>query len=619
MDSERIDRWCERGIFGLVLLILLFGPLAIGAVRWFEFIYIEAATVVIAILWLIRSWVKPTFELFWPPICWPVLAFLLYALGRYLTADIEYVARLEFLRICVYAVLFLAVLNNVQRQESIQIIIWALVILATCLSLYALVQFATKSAYVWHFQKPANYTYRGSGTFINPNHLAGFLEIALPVALAMVVLGRIGHVAKILLGYACAVMLVGIGVSLSRGGWIATTLTLLCFFIALVVHSRSRWIIILSMLLVFGASAAYIGGSLEFQNRFKKTFITGKVGDARFDYWKPAVQMWKEHPWIGIGPAHYEIRFPQFRPREVQMHPQYAHNDYLNTLADWGIIGAVIVLSFILLLYLGALKAAKFVRRKTNLGDGKSDRLALIFGCSFGVLGLLFHSVTDFNMQIPGNAIALLIVVALAMTHLRHSDSFWLQNRIAAKSLATIFLLAVVSVMSFYGVRKAQENLWLQRAQATPLLDEKLAALRRAATIEKNNPKTLNTLGELLRQASFRADDGDPRKAEEALTWFQKGIKTDPFSPYNYLGCGMSLDWLGRTKESGPYFEKALAIDPNSYYVVAYQGWHAVQLGDYPAAEKWFEKSLGLSWTDFAVDYINIVRTKLAEAKAGRS
>ena len=175
MHSERIDRWCERGILGLFLFILVFGPLATGAVRSFEFIYIQAATVLIAALWLIRSWIKPAFEIFWPPICWPVLAFLLYALNRYLTADLEYVARLEFIRVCVYALLFFAAVNNLQRQEYIQIIAWTL--LGLCGTRFCLCLIPVRDAtrpMSGIFKNHPQYVHRGSGTYINPNHLAGF-------------------------------------------------------------------------------------------------------------------------------------------------------------------------------------------------------------------------------------------------------------------------------------------------------------------------------------------------------------------------------------------------------------------------------------------------------------
>ena len=51
---------------------------------------------------------------------WLVLAFAALAVGRYLTADIEYVARLEMIQLLIYAFVFFAIVNNLYRQESVQ-------------------------------------------------------------------------------------------------------------------------------------------------------------------------------------------------------------------------------------------------------------------------------------------------------------------------------------------------------------------------------------------------------------------------------------------------------------------------------------------------------------------
>src|SRR5207244_8975711 len=97
------------------------------------------------------------------------------------------------------------------------------------ISLYALYQFTTGSERVWHFIRPAGYQGRGSGTYICPNHLAGFLEMLLPLGLAYTLTGRLGHLLRVFLGYASLVILAGIGVTLSRGGWLAAGVALLVF------------------------------------------------------------------------------------------------------------------------------------------------------------------------------------------------------------------------------------------------------------------------------------------------------------------------------------------------------------------------------------------------------
>src|SRR5437764_1505978 len=142
MNREALDRWCERGILGLVLAILVFTPLAFGgrpqppAGFFLDFLLVDTfqvaqwLTIGVICLWAVRLWLGVRPQLLWPPICWAVLAFTVYAIARYFTADIEYVARQEMIRILVYAFLFFAILNNLHRQESIHIVTLTLVFLA---------------------------------------------------------------------------------------------------------------------------------------------------------------------------------------------------------------------------------------------------------------------------------------------------------------------------------------------------------------------------------------------------------------------------------------------------------------------------------------------------------
>ncbi len=224
MNREVLDRWCERGIIGLVLAILVIGPLAAGAVRTLEFLVIQGLTMVVMALWGLRFWLNPRPQLLWPPICWAVIAFAVYAVIRYLTADIEYVARQELIRVLIYTFLFFAILNNLHRQESTQVISLTLIFLAMAISLYAIYQFLTGSSKVpslgaiieslifphknWFFNSP--YPHRGAGTYINPNHLGGFLELLAPLGLAYTLTSRLKPVAKVFLGYAALAILAGI-------------------------------------------------------------------------------------------------------------------------------------------------------------------------------------------------------------------------------------------------------------------------------------------------------------------------------------------------------------------------------------------------------------------------
>src|SRR5258708_28978012 len=149
MNRDGWGRWWERGILGLVLSILVLGPLALGAVRNLEFAIMQVLTAGVLLLWAVRLWLATRARLLWPPICWAVLAVSIYVVIRCFYSDVEYLARLQMLHVLVYAVLFIAILNNLHRQESTQIVPFTLLSLDWAISFYSTYQFLTGSNKVW--------------------------------------------------------------------------------------------------------------------------------------------------------------------------------------------------------------------------------------------------------------------------------------------------------------------------------------------------------------------------------------------------------------------------------------------------------------------------------------
>lgn len=628
MNREVFDRWCERGILALVLAILVFGPLALGAVRGLEFSIIMGLTVGVAVLWVARLWLDPHPQLLWPPICWAVLAFTIYAIARYCTADVEYIARHEVLRVLVYAVLFFAVLNNLHRQESTQLISFTLVFLAMAIAGYAAYQFLADYRYVWRI--PSLYPHRGSGTYICPNHLGGFLEMLLPLGLAYTLAGRLKPVTKIFLGYAALVILAGIAVTVSRGSWIATCLALLLFFTVMLFRRNHRLPALLLLGLLVGGGALYLPKSFFIQRRVQQLVSDkGKVNDdLRFALWAPAWRMWRENPWWGVGPAHFDVRFHAYRPEEVQLTPDRAHNDYLNTLADWGIAGAALVASAWLLLAWGVAKTWRFVARSSSDLGGKSgsNKFAFLLGASLGLVAILVHSFVDFNMHIPANAILCVTLMALLTGQLRFAtDNYWRRARVWTRSLATLVLLAAGFCLASEGWRQGSEFVWLERASSAPSFSlAQVEFLKHAFAIEPRNAQTAFALGEAFRHQSqeggeyYEGQEGmDYRKlAQQAMNWFDRGMKLNPWDSRNFAGYGWCLDWLDRSAESGPYFDQAEALDPNNYFNLNSIGLHYLQTGDFAAARPWFERSLRLQWLDnpVAENFLALANARLLEA-----
>jgi O-antigen ligase len=628
MNRDVVDRWCERGILALVLAILVFGPLALGGVRALEFSIIEILTVAAALVWGVRLWISPRPQLLWPPICWAVVAFTLYALARYKTADIEYVARHEFLRILVYAFLFFVIINNLHRQETTQILSFTLVFLGLGLSFYALYQFLTGSERVWHFVSP--YKHRASATYFCPNHLGGFLEMLLPLGLAYTLLGRVKPLTRVFLGYAALVIIAGIAVTVSRGSWVSAGLALLAFF-AVLMFQRTYRIPALILLAALLAAGTLLVPRVEFF-RFRYRQLATEEGrindDLRFALWRPAWQMWRDNPWFGVGPAHFDPRFRAYRPEIVQMTPDRVHNDYLNTLTDWGVAGVALVLSAWVLLALGLQKTWRRVRLSSAHlgGQAGSNKFAFVVGASLGLFAILVHSGIDFNMHIPANAILAVTLMALLSAHIRFAtDRYWLRAGAPVKILASLLILGGTVYLVSQSRRQAEEFVWLERAgRAPPFSADAIALLERAYKIEPMNEQTTYDLGAACQQLSREGGQvyaGMPGMdyralAQKAMTWFTRGMELNRWDSRNYSGYGWCLDWLERPDESGIYFSQAETLDPNNYFNLNQIGLHYVQTGDLAAARAWFERSLRIEPRDnqIASSYLELSNLRMLEA-----
>ena len=80
------------------------------------------------------------------------------------------------------------------------------------------------------------------------------------------------------------------------------------------------------------------------QSRIDNVTATDNIdgGASRRWLWEVAVRMWQEHLWLGVGPAQFDVRFPAYRTQFIQLNPGHVHNEYLNVLVDYGLVGALL-------------------------------------------------------------------------------------------------------------------------------------------------------------------------------------------------------------------------------------------------------------------------------------
>lgn len=627
-SRRNLDWYCERGILLLVAGLLVFAPGAFGAVDTWAWLVVQTAAALVFLLWGVRLWLRDGARLLWPPLCWIVLAFMLYALVRYLTADIEYVARQEFLQVMVFGFLFLAAINNLRGAEEISFIAGTLIAAGTLSAGYAVAQFMHGSNVVWNELSP--YAGRASGTYISPNNLSCLLALLLPLALAYLLVGKVNVVTRILLGYATVAMLAGLAVTFSRGGYIAAAAGIILLLAILLGHGNHRLKagLLLVILLAGGGFAVshYLSKNVTYMRRVQtaegNVMVIDSSADSRLQLWRVAGQMWREHPWFGVGPAHFDYRFREYRPETMQGRPDRVHNDYLNLLADWGAAGGVIVLAGVGVFIYWLRQTWPHVRREENdFGTGQSNRFAFFLGAICALAALAVHSAMDFNLHIPANALAGVILLALLTSNARYAtERFWFRPGRGVRVLASTLLGVAVIYLGWQTLRRGTETHALAEAEDTPLFSpERVAALEKAYACEPQNFTTTYEIGECLRTQC--QDSGDDRAGEQALTWFATASRLNPHDAFPYLRTGMCLDLLGRTAESEPFYAQAESRDPNGYYLIANIGWHYVQTGDFAAAREWFLRSFTLNShidNQIARSYLDICAARLADQAAGK-
>jgi hypothetical protein len=328
---------------------------------------------------------------------------------------------------------------------------------------------------------------------------------------------------------------------------------------------------------------------------------------SRFQMWAAAGKMWQEHPWWGVGPGLFDEHFREFRSEPIQQDAQHAHNDYMELLADWGSVGAMIVFGGIGIFIFGLVKSWPHVRREENdFGTGMSSRYALFLGAVSGLFALAVHSLIDFNLHVTANALVGVTILGLVASHLRFATNrYWLRARRPVQSAWTVVLAGFVAYVAIQAWRGAGEELWTKRAEGVPMSPtyamDQAALLEKARTFEPNNAHTDYLIGECYRRQSWDGGDNYADLAQTALKFYAQGIRANPYDngDYCHLRSGMCLDWLGRHAEAEPYYAAAEQLDPNGQFVTANIGWHYAQIGDYAAARQWLFRACKLSnWHD---------------------
>ena len=256
------------------------------------------------------------------------------------------------------------------------------------------------------------------GTFVNPDHFALFLIIAMAVVFAWAWWSMrrslTSHVALerrllyVILPWLLFVMLfVALAFTGSRAGFVGGLVALAAQALFLTLAERS-WGAGLLGLLALGlglASLLFFGWQRGLQ-RWLDTSAYEIAWNTRFEVYADSLELWLAAPWTGTGLGTFRQAFPWVQPPDLELTWFHAHSDVLELLVTTGVAGMVIALWG-----LGAL--ARRLWHVLEHGRRSEDRGAAL--AALGALaGALTHSAIDFGLTLPANSFVLAVVLGLA-------------------------------------------------------------------------------------------------------------------------------------------------------------------------------------------------------------
>ena len=454
----------EKAVFYLFLALLVWMPLPVGSNRVWFLSVAEVWLFVLAIILLILYW-QGNFKL---PYVWskaiivnflfvgyllfiafqlvPLPAFLVDLISpvrlnsfRLIYDDDNWLVLSEnhyetfsfFVESIFYYGLFVFTLILVSSRKRIRLLTWTIIYSALFQAMYGSIMTLSGIEYGFFFEK---YSYIGvaTGTFINRNHLAGYLNMGIAIGIG-VLISNIGKdevlstsrhwyrkIVTLLLSRKAqlrvyiALSTVALVLTHSRMGnvafFISLTVTAICALKLTNYARKTMMILVVSIIVIdiFIVSAWF--GLDKVTERLEKTNIEQEMRDEVATY---TLEQWKDYFITGSGGGTYQYIFPAYRGFEIKKYYDHAHNDILEFSSETGVIGILLLISIVFMSLFNAIKALSLRRDPLMIG--------LAFSIVMSILALGIHSFVDFNLQIPANAATFVVILALSWVARFHS------------------------------------------------------------------------------------------------------------------------------------------------------------------------------------------------------
>jgi len=558
---------------------------------------LAAAAAVLSLFWIRRPIVKPASA------C--LLSTLLlagYVFYRAWVSPVPYLARTDAFMIGGALLVYLLTALYLHESRPRLWIVAALLAVAAVHVGVSLVQFRDQNGFMLFGFLRGDNSWRASGMLISGNHLAGYLESVALIALSLTAWSRCQLGTKLLTGYLAAFCYLGVVLSGSRGGYLSSMGSLVVFAALSVwtvgIYKRGK--IGSSLVGIFAVGLLLLGGTgylmrhnKSINERLQRGLAVSQ--DARVYNWKATLDQYRLNPIWGTGAGTHLYYGRLFRRPQIQYDPVHSHGDYLELLAEYGIVGELLAVVFLLTHVVNGIRCIREItlRRLCNaLASARSNSLALTLGATVAVTALMAHSVVDFNMHIPANALlfAFLFGVLANPGIDRPAPVRWASWAILLRG--GLVVLGIAMLAGIAARYKGEER--TEQARVALRNHDYQGSMQQAALAieaDPSNPYAYFYQGEAQRITALRMQIPSLRSVffEKAIASYRDGLEHFPQDENLLLRLGQALDGARRFEEAEEAYLAAIGQDSNLGVLYAYYAAHLKLTGQQEAATKCLE------------------------------
>jgi len=429
-NREKLSIVLDQVLVYTVALLLLSIPLffltTISEYGYGKTMFALVGISLLSILWGISGWLKGTWRIRWPWITVPFLGFVVASLLSLLYAINGRVVIQSLVLVVFFFQMLLIIANVIRERKDVHLLLFAILLSGFLAGVYGLLQYLGVL--------PGSSGGSGLPELIsslgNRNYLGGFLAYLLFPSVILVLTPRWlwVRVVSILMiafcfGMAMLVQQTAVVVSLVVTA-IALGVGWAIFRPVDPVRKNRLWILALLLLLVItflvmapsGPLNSVVGLSAD-ESSWIGRIWERNAGNVRSWDWWVGWEMFKESPVVGVGLGNYKLNFLAYKaeflatPRGENYgfyisRAAQAHNDYVQALAELGILGGLAVFGFM------AVLAVSFWLRIRRMKDEDKRLELLLLAC--GVIPVFVHALVSFPAHLPASSLAFIAIIGIA-------------------------------------------------------------------------------------------------------------------------------------------------------------------------------------------------------------